>query len=62
MCIHEGHLEGSVSQNFDLGLSFNYMSKNGKLFLRHASLDMNLMIICEKPRNLISSELSMFKK
>ena len=30
---HKIHVEGSVSQNFELGLSFIFMSKNGKLFV-----------------------------
>ena len=29
VCNHNIPLEGSVSQNFDLGLSFYFMSKNG---------------------------------
>ena len=31
--IHNMHLEGTVSQMFDLGHSFYFMSKNGKLFV-----------------------------
>ena len=32
------HSEGTVSQIFNLGLSFNSMSKNGKLFLKFVSI------------------------
>ena len=38
---HHIHSEGTVSQIFDLGLSFYFMSKNGKHFLKLLS------IICE---------------
>ena len=31
------HVEGSVSQNFELGLSFIFMSKNGKLFVNFSN-------------------------
>ena len=27
--VDNAHLEGKVSQNFDLGLSFHFMTKNG---------------------------------
>ena len=32
VCFHKVLFEGSVSQNFYLGLSFHFMSKNGQLF------------------------------
>ena len=32
------HSEGTVSQIFDLGLSFHFMSKNGKHFLKYLSI------------------------
>ena len=32
MAVDDSHIEGTVSQNFDLCLSFGFMSKNGKLF------------------------------
>ena len=34
---HTIHVEGSMSQNFDLGLSFIFMSKNGKLFVNFSN-------------------------
>ena len=30
--VHNVHLEGTVSQNFKIGFSFSFMSKNGKIF------------------------------
>ena len=35
---HKIHVEGSVSQNSDLGLSSIFMSKNGKLFVIFSNL------------------------
>ena len=32
------HSEGTVSQTFNLGLSFYFMSKNGKHFLKFVSI------------------------
>ena len=34
---HKIHVEGNVSQTFYLGLSFNSMSKNGKLFVNFSN-------------------------
>ena len=31
--VYNIHLEGTVSQNFKISLSFIYMSKNGKIFI-----------------------------
>ena len=37
-CVHNIYMEGTVSQNFDIGLSFYFMTKNGKLFAFFRSL------------------------
>ena len=47
------HPEGTVSQNFDLCLSFCFMSKNGQLFNY-------FFIFCSQ--NLIKNELSFLEK
>ena len=36
--VHNILLEGSVSQNFELGLSFDFMTKNRKLFVIFSNL------------------------
>ena len=38
MSIHNIHIEGTVSQNFDIGPSFIFMQKNGKIFIIFSSL------------------------
>ena len=38
MSIHNIHSEGTVSQNFDIGPSFIFMGKNGKIFIIFSSL------------------------
>ena len=37
-CVDNIYMEGTVSQNFDIGPSFYFMTKNGKLFAFFRSL------------------------
>ena len=39
VCIHKVLVEGSLSQNFYLGPSFYFMSKNGQLFALFSNIN-----------------------
>ena len=53
VAVDDIHLEGTVSQNFDLCLSFCFMSKNGQLFNYFSNIFL---------QNFIKTELAVIQK